>query len=119
VAVIGTRFGASVHVPGFQLVDGVQVVAIASEQVERARAVAAQTGIPHAFDDYRRMLDEVQVDLLSIATPVYLHHEMVLEAARRSIHVLCEKPVQLSGSGAAADRYRLFPLASRRSRTMR
>jgi predicted dehydrogenase len=96
VAVIGTRFGGSVHVPGFQLVDSVQVVAVASEQLERARAVAAQTGVPHAFDDYRRMLDEVQVDLLSIATPVYLHHEMVLEAARRGIHVLCEKPLALS-----------------------
>jgi predicted dehydrogenase len=100
VAVIGTRFGGSVHVPGFQLVDGVQVVAVASEQLERARALAAQTGIPHAFDDYRRMLDEVQVDLLSIATPVFLHYEMVLEAARRGIHVLCEKPLALNADQA-------------------
>jgi predicted dehydrogenase len=96
VALIGTSFGGSVQVPGFRLADGVQLVAVASRQLDRARALAARTGIPHAFDDYRRMLDEVEMDLASIATPVYLHHEMVLEAARRGVHVLCEKPLALS-----------------------
>jgi predicted dehydrogenase len=96
VALIGTSFGGSVQVPGFRLADGVQLVAVASRQLDRARALAARTGIPHAFDDYRRMLDEVEMDLVSIATPVYLHHEMVLEAARRGVHVLCEKPLALS-----------------------
>ncbi len=96
VALIGTSFGGSVQVPGFRLSEGVQLVAVASARFERARALAAQAGIPYAFDDYRRMLDEVQVDLVSIATPVYLHHEMVLEAAQRGIHVLCEKPLALN-----------------------
>jgi len=100
VAIIGTGFGASVHVPGFRLVDGVQVVAVASAELERARALATRAGIAHAFDDFRRMLDEVQVDLVSIATPVYLHHEMVLAAAQRGIHVLCEKPLALSANQA-------------------
>src|SRR5690348_9061683 len=95
VALIGTSFGGSVQAPGFRLLEGVQMVAVASAHLERARALAAHAVIPHAFDDYRRMLDEVQVDLVSIATPVYLHHEMVLEAAQRGIHVVCEKPLAL------------------------
>jgi predicted dehydrogenase len=100
VALIGTSFGGAVQVPGFQLVDGVEIVAVASARFERARAVADQIGVAQAFDDYRRMLDLVDVDLVSIATPPYLHHEMVLEAARRGLHVLCEKPLALNAHDA-------------------
>jgi predicted dehydrogenase len=100
VALIGTNFGGAVQLPGFGLVEGVDVVAVVSARLERARAVAGQIGIAHAYDDYRRMFDEVDVDLVSIATPPYLHHEMVLEAARRGVHVLCEKPLALSAREA-------------------
>jgi predicted dehydrogenase len=96
VGLIGTSFGGSVQAPGLRLLPGVQLVAIASARLERARAVAAEAGIPDAFDDYRRMLDEAHLDLVSIATPVYLHHEMVLEAAQRGVHVVCEKPLALN-----------------------
>jgi predicted dehydrogenase len=42
------------------------------------------------------MLDAVPLDLVSIVTPPFLHHEMVMEAARRGIHVLSEKPLAMS-----------------------
>jgi predicted dehydrogenase len=101
VAVIGTRFGGQVQVPGFRLLDEVRVVAVASARRERAEHVAAQYDIPQAFDDYRAMLDSVEVDLVSIVTPPYLHHEMVLEAAARGLHVVCEKPLALDAAEAA------------------
>jgi predicted dehydrogenase len=100
VALIGTSFGGLVQVPGFRLVPGIEVVAVASGRLERAQAVASQHGIPHAFDDYRHMLDNVDVDLVSIVTPPYLHYEMVLEAARRGLHVICEKPLALNATEA-------------------
>jgi predicted dehydrogenase len=82
------------------LADGFDVVAIASARLDRARDIAAQHAIPHAYDDYRQMLDEVAVDVVSIATPPYLHHEMVLEAARRDVHVICEKPLAMNAAEA-------------------
>jgi predicted dehydrogenase len=100
VALIGTSFGGVVQLPGFRLAGGFDVVAVASARLERAREVAAQHAIPHAYDDYRQMLDEVPVDLVSIVTPPYLHHEMVLEAARRDLHVVCEKPLALNAAEA-------------------
>jgi predicted dehydrogenase len=102
VAVIGTGFGSSVQVPGFQRLDDVEVVAVASGHLERAQAAAAALSIPHAFDDWRVMLDRVPIDLVSIATPPFLHHEMVLEVARRGLHVLCEKPFALNVDQARA-----------------
>jgi predicted dehydrogenase len=90
--VIGSSYGTTVQVPGFRHVQDVELVGLASGRLERAREMAAKHGIPHAYDDYRAMLDEVPLDLVTIVTPPYLHHEMVLEAVRRGIHVICEKP---------------------------
>ena len=92
VGVIGTGFGGLVHLPGFQRAPGVQLVAVASGREERAREVGQQLGIP-AYADYRRMLDEHDLDLVSITTPPYLHHEMALAAIERGRNVLCEKPL--------------------------
>jgi predicted dehydrogenase len=100
VAVIGSGFGSSVQIPGFQKLDDVQVVALTSGRLERARDVAARFGIPRAFDDYRAMLDQVEVDLVSVVTPPYLHRDMVLEAVHRGVHVLCEKPFAMNAAEA-------------------
>ena len=95
VAVIGTSFASSVQIPGFRLCEGVEVVAIASGREERARQTAERFGIPRAYADWRRMLDEVDCDLVSIVTPPYLHHEMALASLERGRHVFCEKPFAL------------------------
>jgi predicted dehydrogenase len=92
VAVIGTSFASAVQIPGFQACPGVQVVAVASAREERARQTAEKFGIGRAYGDWRRMLDEVDCDLVSVVTPPYLHHEMTLAALERGRHVLCEKP---------------------------
>jgi predicted dehydrogenase len=42
------------------------------------------------------MLADQQLDLVSIVTPPYLHHEMTLAALERGCHVLCEKPFALN-----------------------
>jgi len=92
IAVIGTSFASSVQIPGFQLLPGVEVVAVASGRPGRAAETAERFGIPNAFDDWRAMLDEVECDLVSIVTPPYLHHEMTLATIERGRHVFCEKP---------------------------
>jgi predicted dehydrogenase len=92
VGLIGTGFGANVQLPGFKCVSDVEVIAITSGRAERAKAVAAEHGIPHSFDDYREMLRSVDLDLVSVVAPPYLHHEMTMAALDAGAHVLCEKP---------------------------
>ncbi|MBQ9131690.1 MAG: Gfo/Idh/MocA family oxidoreductase [Clostridia bacterium] len=43
--------------------------------------------------DYIRLLDELKPDVVHICTPHYLHADMVIEALKRNINVLCEKPL--------------------------
>jgi predicted dehydrogenase len=96
VLLIGTGFGSQVHAPGFASDPAFQLVGVASGRLENARKVAAAHGIPHATDDWKKMLDDVEADLVSIATPVDLHYPMARAALERHRHVLLEKPFALN-----------------------
>jgi predicted dehydrogenase len=93
VGVIGTGFGASVHVPALRRVPGVDVTAICGAHRDKLRSVASSLRVPSMFQDYRELLDSGEVDAVTIATPPHLHHPMVLAACEAGVHVLCEKPM--------------------------
>ena len=48
------------------------------------------------YTNYITMFNELNIDVVHICTPHYLHKEMVIEALRRNINVLCEKPLCIS-----------------------
>jgi predicted dehydrogenase len=48
------------------------------------------------FADWRQMVASSEIDAVYIATPVHVHAEQAIEAARRGKHVLCEKPMAMS-----------------------
>jgi predicted dehydrogenase len=102
VGVIGTGFGSQVHVPAFQQAPDFEVVAIVSRRRENAERVAREAGLGWFSDDYRAMLRDVDLDVVSIATPGGLHHEIVLAAAAAGKHILCEKPFATSVAEARA-----------------
>jgi predicted dehydrogenase len=106
VAVIGTGFGRSVQAVAFQRHPGFALVAIAGSSDEKTRRAAGELGIDGAFADWRRMLDEVKPDLVSVASPVWLHHPMMIAALDGGSHVLCEKPTALHRFQAAEMRDR-------------
>ncbi|HEV7663531.1 MAG TPA: Gfo/Idh/MocA family oxidoreductase [Chloroflexota bacterium] len=96
VGVIGTGFGAQVHVPAFRESPDFEVVAIVSGRRDNAERVAAQAQVAWFSDDYRAMLRDVDLDVVSVAVPGALHHEIVLAAAAAGRHILCEKPFATS-----------------------
>lgn len=100
VGVIGTRFGAKVHVPALRKVPGIDVVALCGSHERRTRDAAVVLGIPHAFDNYRDLFASGEIDAVSIAAPPYLHHHMVLTACEFGIHILCEKPMARNAAEA-------------------
>ena len=93
VGVVGTGFGAGVHVPALRRVPGVQVVAICGAQLTRAREAAAALDIPIASDDYRELFFSGDIDAVTLAAPPHLHHPMALAACEAGVHILCEKPM--------------------------
>ena len=93
VGVLGTGFGAAVHIPALRHLPDTEVVAVCSRHAERAERVAAEHGIPATFTDHRELLRDGEVDAVVVATPPFLHHQMALAALEAGKHVLCEKPM--------------------------
>ncbi|MCD4828013.1 MAG: Gfo/Idh/MocA family oxidoreductase [Candidatus Cloacimonetes bacterium] len=72
-----------------------EVIACADNVPERATEAAKTYGIPAHYSDYIEMLDKEKPDVLSICTPSGMHPEMGIEAARRGVHVVTEKPMAI------------------------
>ncbi len=92
-AILGCGHVADFQLPAWRRVDGVEIVAAYNRTREKAERRASQYGIPRVYDDYRELLDTEKLDFVDIATPPPVHLEMVSEAAKRGIPVLCQKPI--------------------------
>ena len=94
-AVIGLGFMGRNHLRAYGEVEGVEVTAVADpDAAVLERAVRGRTARPYA--DYRRLLREEAPDLVSIAVPTGLHHEVALAALEAGVHILIEKPIASS-----------------------
>lgn len=67
-------------------------VAIASRSPERAKKLAAQTGLQAAHTATVAQLLTHQIDLIYLASPNSLHASQALEAIAAGVHVIVEKP---------------------------
>lgn len=95
VGFVGTGGIAGHHLKQLKEMPEVEIVALCDVVSERALARAQEFG-GRAFGDYRRMLDEVELDALYVCVPPFAHAEIELRAAARRIHLFVEKPVSLS-----------------------
>jgi myo-inositol 2-dehydrogenase / D-chiro-inositol 1-dehydrogenase len=96
VGVIGSGFIANLHLEAFQRVPNVEVVAIASPNVDRGQALAAEYGIPRHLNDYRDLLNIDDVNMVTLGVPNDLHAPVTIAAAGAGKHVVCEKPLCLN-----------------------
>ncbi len=95
IGVIGASFAKAAYLPAVRHTEGAEIVAIASARAESAQAAADAYDVPHAYGDWRTMLQEHDLDLVCIATPTDTHADMALAAIERGAHVLCEKPMAI------------------------
>ena len=78
----------------------VQLYAIASRDVEKARAYAQEYGFEKAYGSYEDMLADPKVELVYIAVPHSHHHQWTIAALNAGKHVLCEKAFAASEAQA-------------------
>lgn len=93
-AVIGLGMGR-MHIEGYKEAEGAEVVAVADLDEARLQGQAELVGEDHLFTDYRKMLETVEPDLVSVALPNKLHEEVTVAALEAGCHVLCEKPMAM------------------------
>jgi predicted dehydrogenase len=92
--IIGLGIGAA-HAKGFLRSPHTELVALCDANAERLAARAVEYNIPAemCFTDYRAMLAEANLDVVSVCLPNALHAEVSIAALEAGAHVLCEKPL--------------------------
>ncbi|HEX6501976.1 MAG TPA: Gfo/Idh/MocA family oxidoreductase [Terriglobales bacterium] len=73
-----------------------ELVAIADVDHGRARKVASDLEVPHAFGSFEDMLERKDIRAVLIATPDKFHAACIRAAAEAGKDILCEKPLALS-----------------------
>ncbi|MEW6158016.1 MAG: Gfo/Idh/MocA family oxidoreductase [Verrucomicrobiota bacterium] len=95
-AVIGTGSIGLSHLKSLVRCPQAALAAIAEKNPERARQAAARFQIPRIYTDYRELLDQPDIEAVTIAIPNYLHAPVAIEALQARKHVLLEKPMATS-----------------------
>ncbi|MGD6805147.1 Gfo/Idh/MocA family protein [Rossellomorea aquimaris] len=84
------------YLPALEKHPDVELTAICSPSGISAERLAEKYEIQRSYQSYIEMLDAEQLDGLCIVTPNQSHSEIALEASRRGIHILCEKPLAMN-----------------------
>jgi len=99
VGTVGVGGMGQAHCNSLRNVKNAQFVAVADVRHEQAKSVGEKFQV-RSFNDYVEMLDEV--DAITIATPPWQHTQVAVDAAKRGIHVFCEKPLSANLEDADA-----------------
>ena len=88
------------HLPGFQKVDGVKVVAVSNRSRESGQRIADDFGIPNVVDKWTDVVADPDIDAICIGTWPYMHRTMVLAALEHDKHVLTEARFAMNAADA-------------------
>ena len=79
-----------------------KIKAVATAHPETAQAAKAQIGCELAYDDYRELINNPEIDVVDICAPNAEHFPILKEALAAQKHVYCEKPIVASQSEGVA-----------------
>lgn len=97
IGIIGTGgIAQGAHLPAYAKTAGVEVVAGCDIREEALQEASRKFGIPRVYADYRKMLQEEQLDGVSVCTPNVKHMAPAIAALRAGVNVLCEKPIAMN-----------------------
>jgi predicted dehydrogenase len=98
--IIGAGWPGKAHAKGYLASGGYKVLAVADLIPSRRREMLDQFKIPREFATWEELLQDKELDAVSICLPTHLHAPATIAALRAGKHVLCERPPTLSASEA-------------------
>jgi UDP-N-acetyl-2-amino-2-deoxyglucuronate dehydrogenase len=93
VGIVGTGLSATQHLTALREVENGRSVAVASSSPERARAFAAEWGIPRSYGSLAELIADAEVEAVHGCTPPDRRLEVARASAAAGKHVLLEKPM--------------------------
>jgi predicted dehydrogenase len=78
------------HIPGFQAIEGVEIVSVCNRSLASSTKVAKEFKIPKVYQNWLELVQSPGTDAIMIGTWPNLHHPITIAALDASKHVLCE-----------------------------
>jgi len=100
--IIGSGFVGLIHIEALRRLGCVDITALAEVDEERAKQKAGQLSIPKAYGDWRKLIEDEEIQVVHICTPNFLHFEMAKESLLAGKHVICEKPLAMNSQETSA-----------------
>jgi len=101
VGLIGGGNISETHARAAKAIPGVEIAAVFGTNQEKVRRLAKDFG-GTPYSDFGEFLAHRPMDFVAIGSPSGLHGEQGIAAARRSLHVLTEKPLDINVQAAEA-----------------
>lgn len=76
-----------------QHIAGVELVAVTDVNIDSARSVASEYGVPHVAQDFQHILDDSSISAVAICSSTDTHAPFITTAANAGKHIFCEKPI--------------------------
>jgi predicted dehydrogenase len=100
-AVMGLgQLGLGQIVPAFKDAKLARLTALVSGHPDKAKKVAEEHGVDakniYNYDNFDKIKDNDQVDVVYVVLPNNMHSDFVVRAAEAGKHVLCEKPFDVT-----------------------
>ena len=93
IGIVGARFAAELHAIAYSRCADANIVAVCSNQPDELESFASRFQISKAYLDYKQMVQDPEVEVVSICVPNFLHHQVAMAACEAGKHVVCEKPL--------------------------
>src|SRR5690349_24721031 len=101
LGLIGGGNISETHARAAMAIPGVEVSAICGSNSTKVARLCAECGAA-AYSDLERFLNHKPMEFVAIGSPSGLHAEQGIAAARHGLHILTEKPLDISTRAADA-----------------
>lgn len=98
-AVVGLGdIAQSAMMPGVRHTGNSTITALVSGDPEKLRVLGERYSVDHlrSYDEFPALIASGQIDAVYLATPNWRHAEFAVPALEAGIHVLCEKPLEVT-----------------------
>jgi predicted dehydrogenase len=93
IGLVGKGFAARLHLESIAGLRGLKADVVAYASKSPNPAFAKTYAIPDYYDDYKRLLERDDIDIIDLCIPTDLHEDFSVQAARAGKHIICEKPL--------------------------
>ena len=94
VGIVGLGLaGYELHARAYHEIEPVEIYALCSRSTQKLQKIAKEFNVSKTYTEYNQMLQDEQLEAVSICVTDPLHFEYSRLAVEYGKHVLCEKPL--------------------------